>query len=55
MLIFEVCFVLYFLKLSAGKGFQTVPVQHCNFFSIILNISYHHAFDKLPAGIWCRS
>ena len=30
MLLFGVCFVLYFIKLSAGKGFQLVEHQTFN-------------------------
>ena len=27
-LLFEICFFLYFLKLSAGKGFRTLPLDY---------------------------
>ena len=45
MLLFGVCFVLYFLKLSAGKGFQDVFILRILF----LNIKVRQ--ECAPAGI----
>ena len=37
MLLFGVCFVLYFIKLSAGKGFWTnLPKRAGSVFSVLL-------------------